>query len=255
MTFEPWQYALGAVAAFLVGFSKTGVPGSGILVVPLMAQVLGARLSVGATLPLLLLGDCFAVAFYRQHADWGWLRRIAPWVTGGLLVGAVTLKVLGDLHLKTDPLGPIIGVIILAMLALTLLRGRLGDRLLPHSPTGTVLTGVLAGFSTMVSNAAGPVMAIFMTAAGLPKERLMGTTAWNFLIFNLAKIPFLLLLTADNPAEPLFTPATLLFSVTLFPALGLGALAGRYLLRFVPERGFNALVLGLSGLAAVRLIV
>lgn len=255
MPFEPWQYALGAVGAFLIGFSKTGVPGAGILVVPLMAQVFGARLSVGATLPLLLLGDCFAVAFYRRDADWAWLRRIAPWVTGGLLVGAVTLKVLGDLHLGADPLGKVIGVIILAMLALTLLRGRLGDRLLPHSPTGTVLTGILAGFSTMVSNAAGPVMAIFMTAAGLPKERLLGTTAWTFLIFNLAKVPLLVLLTADNPAEPLFTPATLLLGVTLTPALGLGALAGRVLLPFIPERGFSLLVLGLSAVAAVRLLV
>lgn len=255
MPFEPWQYALGALAAFLVGFSKTGVPGAGILVVPLMAQVLGARLSVGATLPLLIFGDCFAVAFYRRYADWGWLRRIAPWVTAGLLVGAVALKVLGDLHLRADPLGPVIGVIILAMLALTLLRGRLGDRLRPHSPTGTVLTGALAGFSTMVSNAAGPVMAIFMTAAGLPKERLLGTTAWTFFIFNLAKVPLLLLLTADNPAEPLFTAGTLLFGVTLFPVLGLGALAGRHLLPHLPEREFNVLVLGLSGLAAVRLIV
>ncbi|WP_216324283.1 sulfite exporter TauE/SafE family protein [Deinococcus aestuarii] len=255
MSFDPWQYALGALAAFLIGFSKTGVPGAGILAVPLMAQVLGARLSVGATLPLLLLGDGFAVAFYRQHADWGWLRRIAPWVTGGLLVGAVALKVLGDLHLRADPLGPVIGVLILAMLALTLLRERLGDRLRPTSRVGTVLTGILAGFSTMVSNAAGPVMAVFMTAAGLPKERLLGTTAWTFLIFNVAKVPLLLLLTADNPAEPLFTASTLLFTGTLLPALGLGALAGRHLLPFVPERGFRVLVLGLSGLAAVRLIV
>ncbi|RYG47062.1 sulfite exporter TauE/SafE family protein, partial [bacterium] len=43
---------LGALAALLAGFSKTGVPGSGILIVPMMAAIFGGRLSVGATLPL-----------------------------------------------------------------------------------------------------------------------------------------------------------------------------------------------------------
>ncbi|HEY0868751.1 MAG TPA: hypothetical protein VGE01_15325 [Fimbriimonas sp.] len=68
MQFEPWQIALGALSALIIGFSKTGVPGTGIIVVPLMAYAFGGRLSVGATLPMLVFADCFAVSFYRQHA-------------------------------------------------------------------------------------------------------------------------------------------------------------------------------------------
>jgi len=49
-----WQWALGATCAALIGVAKTGVPGVGILVVPLMVFTAGqARASAGWLLPLL----------------------------------------------------------------------------------------------------------------------------------------------------------------------------------------------------------
>lgn len=64
-----WQWALGVLGALVVGLSKTGVPGLGILQVPLFAFVLAdARLSVGALVVLLLVGDCMSVAYYGMHA-------------------------------------------------------------------------------------------------------------------------------------------------------------------------------------------
>ncbi|BCW98807.1 MAG: hypothetical protein KatS3mg024_1634 [Armatimonadota bacterium] len=66
----PLEWALALASAALVGFSKTGVPGTGILVVPLMAALFGGRQSVGTLLPMLIFADCFAVAWYRRHARW-----------------------------------------------------------------------------------------------------------------------------------------------------------------------------------------
>ncbi|WP_350245465.1 sulfite exporter TauE/SafE family protein [Deinococcus sonorensis] len=255
MPAEAWTLGLGAVAAAMVGFSKTGVPGTGILVIPLMAALFGGRLSVGATLPLLILGDVLAVALYRQHAQWARLRTLAPWLLLGLLLGSGLLKLLGDLRLKADPLSPMIGVLVLVMLALNLLRGRLGQRLVPHSREGTVVTGALAGFTTMVSNAAGPIMSIFLNSSGLPKDQLMGTTAWTFLLLNLAKVPFLALLTADNPQEPLYTLATLRFDLLMVPLVLAGAWAGRALQRRLPEQAFSGALLSLAAVSAVLLIV
>ncbi|MDR3692401.1 MAG: sulfite exporter TauE/SafE family protein [Fimbriimonas sp.] len=251
---EPWQYAWGAVAALIIGFSKTGVPGTGILMVPIMASVFGGRLSVGATVPMLVLADCFAVAFYRTHAQWDRLRQLAPWVVGGLLTGTVFLKVLGDGNSKKDILNPVIGVLVLIMLGLSLLRGKWGDRLVPHSKEGTAVTGVVAGFSTMVSNAAGPIMGIYMTATGMPKEQLMGTSAWYFFIFNLSKVPLLLYLTMDNPGKPMITLPTLVFNLEMFPVIVFGALLGRWILKYIPQKPFNATVLVLAAVAAVKLL-
>lgn len=252
---ETWQLLLGALGALVVGFSKTGVPGTGILVVPIMAAVFGGRLSVGATLPMLIFADCFAVAFYRAHANKSRLRQLAPWVVGGIVGGTLFLKYLGEHTSKHDPLKPIIGGIVLAMLSVTLLRSRLGDRLLPHSPTGSKLTGVLAGFSTMVSNAAGPVMQIYLVATGMPKNELMGTSAVYFFIFNLVKVPFLLWLTWDNPAKPMITMPSFMFNLAMLPLILIGALGGKYLLPIIPQKSFNNVVLVLSAASAIWLIV
>ncbi|WP_309572617.1 sulfite exporter TauE/SafE family protein [Deinococcus sp.] len=252
---DPWRWLLAGLAALLIGFSKTGLPGAGILAVPVMAWVFGARLSVGATLPLLLVGDVFAVLAYRAYADWPGLRRLLPWVGVGLLVGTLSLWALGHVTLKADPLGPVIGGIILALLALTLLQraGRL--RWQPGSGLSTGLIGVLGGFTTMISNAAGPVMGIFMTSLGYSKQQLMGTNAWTFFLFNVSKIPLLALLTWDNAAHPLVTAGSLEVNVLLAPLVVLGAWAGRAFLPRVPEGTFTTLLLILAGVAAVKLLI
>lgn len=252
--YQAWQIGLVCLAAFIIGFSKTGIPGTGILMVPMMAAVFGGRLSIGATLPLLIAADCFAVAFYRHHADWQHLKKLAPWVILGIIVGAITLFLLGRLHLKFDPLTPIIGGIVLVMLGLSLLRGKLGDRLVPTSREGVVATGALAGFTTMVSNAAGPIMQIYLVATGMAKKELMGTTAWYFFIFNLTKVPFLIAIDLDNPTEPLFTANTLWLDLAVLPILIVGALAGKALLPFIPQKAFNAIVLTLAAAGAIRLL-
>ncbi len=61
-------YIIGGLAAFLIGMAKCGVPGLGIMAVPLMAAVFPARESVGALLPILIAGDLIAISFFRRQA-------------------------------------------------------------------------------------------------------------------------------------------------------------------------------------------
>jgi len=61
-----FDLSIVALCGFLVGVSKTGIPGIGILVVPLLASVLPARVSVGVLLPMLIFADIFAVSYYRR---------------------------------------------------------------------------------------------------------------------------------------------------------------------------------------------
>src|SRR5450759_4487664 len=122
MILTPEQWIIGIVAALVVGFSKTGLPGIGILVVPLMAVIFGGRLSVGATLPMLIFGDIFAVLWYRQHARWDKLLELIPWVLIGIAVGTALLWYTGVQGGTTDWLNIIIGVMVLAMLGLSLAR-------------------------------------------------------------------------------------------------------------------------------------
>src|SRR6185436_18151130 len=87
-----WQWCVGALAAFFVGVAKTGVPGIGILVVPMMVLAVGdARASAGWLLPVLCMADVFAVVYWRRHAAASRLFSLAPWVLAGLFAGAFAL--------------------------------------------------------------------------------------------------------------------------------------------------------------------
>ncbi len=202
---------------------------------------------------MLIMADVFAVSFYRGTANWMQIKRLVPWVIPGLLIGTMTLVTLGHTKQK-DLLNPIIGWIVIVMLGLSLLRGKWGDRLAPTSQLGTAVTGSIAGFTTMISNAAGPVMGIFLTAAKMPKDELMGTNAWYFFIFNITKLPLMAFVAWENPANPVMTRESLLLNFACFPLIAIGAYVGKALFTKIPQKMFSNSILVLAAVAAIKLI-
>lgn len=254
MQLEPSQWLFGAAAALLVGISKTGVPGVGIFVVILLANIFGARSSIGIMLPMLIMGDCFAVAWYRRHAQWDRLIGLLPWVVVGMAFGSAALWGTGRLGGSKDVLSILIGTLVLVMLGLHLLQGRLGP-LTPKSKAGTASTGWAAGFATTVSNAAGPIMAVYLTAHKLSKEQFMGTIAWYFFIINVSKLPIYFILTAVNPKNPIITGESLTFNLILFPAIVVGVFIGKWMLPRIPQKTFDWAILILAAASAIKLIL
>jgi len=236
---------LGAGAALLVGFSKTGMPGAAIPAVALMAEAFRAdtRLSVGAMLPVLLLGDLFALAYYRRHANWDRLLELFPYVAIGMVPGYLALW-----RLESDPLRVLIGAIILVLLAMQITRQRFGWEKMPDRWWFIAAIGILAGFGTAVGNAAGPVMSIYLISKRLDKHEFLGTSAWFFFIVNLSKIPFFLGLE-------MITPQTLALDALIMPVVVIGAIVGVLLLKRIPQAVFNVIVLSLAGVAAVRMVL
>ncbi len=255
MGLELWQWVLGGAAALLVGISKTGVPGVGILIVPILAAVFGGRASVGIMLPMLIVGDVFAVRWYREHTQWDKLIKLMPWVAGGIAIGAATLYVLGNVQKDKDILNPMIGALVLAMLAVHVLQGKLNERITPKSGVGMAATGITAGFATTVSNAAGPVMQIYLASHKMRKHEFMGTNAWYFLIINSSKVPIYAALSIINPARPMMTRESLLFNAAVLPIIVAGVYVGKWMLPRIPQRIFTDIVLVLAGVAAVKLIL
>jgi hypothetical protein len=92
------------VAGLIIGITKTGIPGIGILAVVSVASVMNPKASVGFVLPMLITGDIFAVVYYRRHAVWRHLLRLLPPALAGILVGYWLLG-----RIESDELGPIIG--------------------------------------------------------------------------------------------------------------------------------------------------
>lgn len=243
MHFEAWQWAVAITAAIVVGISKTGVSGLGLLAVTIFALIIPAKQSTGLVLPLLIVGDIVAVASYRRHTQWRFLWKLFPWTAAGVVIGALALGRLDDRQVKL-----LIGGIVLALLALHLMRRRGGASAEPELGAWFApLVGVLAGFTTLVANAAGPLMAIYLLAMRLPKMEFVGTGAVFFLLLNLFKVPFMVWLG-------LITPASFVLNLWLAPAVLVGTYVGRKLLAKLDQRLFENIALLLSAAAGVKLL-
>ncbi len=240
-----YAWALLGVGAAIVGLSKTAVPGAGTIAVAIFAAVLPARQSTGTLLLLLIVADLFAVTMYRRHADWRALARLAPAVVAGILVGAVFLAFADDAWVKRT-----IGVILIGVIAITLLRRRMSG---PATAEGAhrvaaATYGTLGGFTTMVANAAGPVMSMYFLAARFEVKAFLGTAAWFFAIVNIAKVPF-------SIGLGIITPPGLVLDLVLMPVVVVGAFAGRWLAGRLDQRLFERLVIGFTIVGAVYLLV
>jgi uncharacterized membrane protein YfcA len=242
MHFEPWQWALAVLAALVVGISKAGIGGLGMLAVVIFAQLMPAKEATGIVLPLLCCGDIVAVIAYRQHAKWQHIRRLFPWTAAGVVLGYFALDLVNERQARL-----LIAGIILTLVALHLVRRRMSGHETEHGSWFAPTIGVLAGFTTLVANAAGPLMAVYMLAMRLPKMDFVGTGAVFFLLLNFFKVPFMVHLGLINSAS---------FSLNLLlaPIVVAGAWFGRKLVMRIDQRAFENIALALSVIAGLKLL-
>lgn len=239
------HWVLAYVTSVMVGISKTGLPALGILLAPLFAEVMPARASTGALLPLLIVADAFAVFFWRRHGSWKHLVRLLPWAVVGIVAGYFAMGRINDLQMRY-----VMGAIVIVMLAVNVYREYVmgKDAPIPTSWWFAAIAGFLAGVTTMVANAAGPVTMIYLLSMRLPKKEFIGTSAWYFFILNWLKVPFSINLG-------LITAPSLGFDAVLAPAVVAGAIGGLFLAKGVPEKAFMIAVQALTLVSAVRMFV
>lgn len=241
----------GALAALLIGVAKTGLPGSGLVAIPLIALVVDGRLIPGATLPLLLVADLFAVAWYRRHTRWDLLRPLGVFIGVGYVAGIAFFVVLGSAN---EELERAIGLILLAIIALQLWRTYRSAQPF-EGRAAAIAYGTTGGFTTFVANAAGPVINTYLASLRLSKDEFLGTAAWLYFVVNLSKIPFYIGLGTWTEGGSFFTDETLVWNGLLVPAVIAGVYTGRAVYNRVPQRGFLLAVLVLSAAGAVVLVV
>ncbi|MFC8621674.1 sulfite exporter TauE/SafE family protein [Streptomyces anulatus] len=268
-TISLWQLAALAAASTLVGFSKTAVSGANTISLAVFAAVLPARESTGVLLPILIVGDLLAVRVYRRHTHWPTLLRLFPAVAVGVVAGTLFMVWADDAAVRTS-----IGAILLFMTGVTLWRRRIAERETgaeagagaggeagAGSGTGTggeAVTrtgrtaargyGVLGGFTTMVANAGGPVMSLYLLSAGFRKLGFLGTSAWFFLILNVSKVPFSVGLGLIDARSLLLDACLLLFVLP-------GAYLGRACVDRIDQKVFDRIVIGATVIGGLQLLL
>ncbi|MDI1456963.1 sulfite exporter TauE/SafE family protein [Streptomyces sp. ATE26] len=245
-----WGFTALALAALLVGFSKTAVSGANTVSLAVFAAVLSARASTGVLLPVLIAGDVLAVLTYRRHAHWPTLWRLFPAVAAGVVAGTVFLLWADDAVVRTS-----IGAILLLMAGVTVWRRRrAGTEAGPDAVVGRAgrikarSYGVLGGFTTMVANAGGPVMSMYLLSAGFRKLGFLGTSAFFFLVVNVSKVPFSAGLGLIDGRSLLLDAALVVFVVP-------GALIGRWAVHKIDQRLFERLVIAATVVGALQLLL
>jgi uncharacterized protein len=240
------EWLLAFLSAFLIGFSKTGITGVGALPIAILANIFPSRQSTGIVLPLLICADAVAVKTYHHHAKWTYLIKLLPWTLLGIFIGYFALE-----KISNEQVSKFIGITLIVMIGLHIVRqqflGSSSDKI-PHHPLFSLTVGVLGGFITMIANAAGPLMVLYMLAMRLPKLELLGTGAWYFFAINTIKVPFswdLHLITWDS----------LKFDLLMVPTVLAGALAGKVAVKHINQKLFEWILLVLTFLAGVRLVL
>jgi uncharacterized membrane protein YfcA len=230
--FSAWQWAGVIFSAVCIGLSKTGINGAATVMIPVLALVFGAKESTGVVLPMLCFADLLAVIYYRRAARWNYIVRLLPWALAGF-----GLALLVDSVVPAKAFKMLIGICILFGLAVMFwndLRGK--DAPLPNSWWFSAIFGIAGGFSTMIGNAAGPIMSVFLLSMRLPKENFVGTAAWFFIILNYLKIPPQVLVWHNIHIKGL------LFGVSMIPFILTGLFLGVLLVKFISEKCYRVLV-------------
>ena len=247
--FSNVQWLLAALAAVGIGVSKSGLPGISLLHVVIFAHLFPGLASTGVVLPMLVCGDLGAVLLFRRDARWPHVFRTLPPAVLGVAIGWGIMRWAQLAQVPAARFNPVIGGIVL-MLALVQLGRNWRPALFaraPHTAAFAWTMGLTAGVTTMLANAAGPVMALYLLAVALPKDAFVGTAAAFFLLINLVKVPF-------SAQLGLINPASLAFNALLVPLIIAGLFLGRSAVARLPQKAFDTLILAFAVLAAAKLL-
>lgn len=237
------ELLLFLTVGMLTGMAKTGVHGAGMLSVPLLALIFGPQKSSGVMLPVLVLADLLGVWYYHRHASFTHLKLLFPWAAAGVVLGTIVGSYIDDQLFRV-----IMATVIFASVAIMIWLERGHREHVPHNRVFGATSGILGGFTSMVGNLAGTVMAVYFLSMRLPKNVYIGTTAWFFMVTNWFKLPFHVF------AWHTIDLNTCLLGLTALPAIVLGAFLGIEIVKVLSEKMYRWFIIGMTLVATLFML-
>lgn len=237
-------WIVAALAAFLMGLSKGGVPMIALLSVPLMSLYMEPAVAAGLLLPIYIVADAYAVYLFRKTFSAKNLKIMLPGAVCGIAVGFGSVSYVSGDFVKL--LVAVIGLVFLASTVKTRLsKGEVQPR--PADIPRGAIWGTIAGFTSYISHAGGPPFQAYVLPQKLDKMVYLGTTTIFFAVVNLLKVPPYIV------AGQITTQSTLQIALVAPVAL-LGAWVGINISRRIPDRVFFLIVEVALAVVSIKLL-
>jgi len=194
-------------------------------------------------MPLLLVGDVFAITYYKRHVQKKYIVKLLPWMIIGVLIGVVGGNYITETLFKYS-----MAFIILFSVALMYYWENKKDKTIPSHWTFGGSMGLLAGFTTMIGNLAGAFSNIYFLAMRLPKNNFIGTAAWLFFLINSFKVPFHIW------SWKTINSNSILISIQLVPFVIVGLAAGVFLVKKIENESYRKLILLFTAIGGVAIL-
>lgn len=180
---SPAMFWVTVLAVGLVGLSKGGLGGAFALMgVPVMSLVMPPVLAAAVLLPVLLSMDAASLWIWRHWRDREVLKIMLPAAMIGIAIGWATAAVTSDAVVRL-----LVGVVALGFAARALF-GKLIGMAPRHVPAMGWLWGTIAGFTSFVAHAGGPLFQIQVLPKRLDPKLYTGTSVLFFAILNAVKV-------------------------------------------------------------------
>ena len=205
----------------------------------------GAKESTGVILPMLCMADIMAVVYYKRIADWKVVAKLLPTAIIGFFVAIFVDKLI-----PTNEFRQLMGWTLALALAVMIWSELFGkENKWMKKWWYSAIFGLLGGFTTMIGNAAGPVLSVYLLSMRKDKMEYIGINAWFFLVVNLLKIP-LQIFVWENISVSTFT-----LDLLMLPIIAIGAWMGIAIVKLFPEKAFRTFIQVTTILSVIVMLI
>jgi len=231
------------LASLCVGLSKGGLPGIGMIAVPMLALKMSPIEAAALLLPIFILSDIVAVYLYRHHFDKRNLKIMVPAGLIGVAIGGLTASVVSETGITF-----LIGLLGIGFCLKVWLQKNTAETKKTVSVASGYAWGTLSGFTSFVAHAGAPPYQVYMLPQKLPRLVFAGTTTIVFAAVNLAKIiPYSII-------EPYGT-TSLKLSMTFLPVALLGTVLGKTAINKLGDKWFYRVVQCALFIICIQLVI
>ena len=227
-------YLVDGIAVIILGLSKGGFAGIGMISTPLLALVVGPIAAAGVIFPILIVQDFIAVTMYRRTFNRGILATMIPGAAVGVLLAFAFASILPAWSVEIT-----LGVVSL-LFGLQQLKRQLGTAQAQRPIQGDtrlfgIMSGIGSGFTSMIAHAGTPPFQFYVMPKRLNRDMCVGTSVLFFAATNVMKAPAFIALGQLSVAQ-------LKTTLILLPLAVVSSWAGVRLVQMIDVRKFNTAI-------------